>query len=236
MPSPRSPSSPPHTMRRPTFGRSTKSSAPRSSRSGPGSSSSSMMPATTARARRSTRSRPATLGSPEFGSSGEAVSLLPYSLARRSPRASVVASLDADLQNDPADLPRLVRLLETSGADLVAGVREKRADHPWRRISSSIANRVRRAVLNERFRDSACGIKVVRRDAFLALEPFDGMHRFLPGLIERSGGLVVEAPVHHRPRVAGRSKYTTCNRLARATRDMLRLRAAGLHSSCRSST
>ena len=142
----------------------------------------------------------------------------------REARAPLVATLDADLQNDPADLPRLVRLLEASGADLVTGVRERRADSRWRRLTSRVANGVRRAVLQERFRDSACGIKVVRREALLALEPFDGMHRFLPVLIERGGGNVVEAPVEHRPRIAGTSKYTARNRFFGATRDMLRVR------------
>lgn len=151
-------------------------------------------------------------------------------------RAPLIATLDADLQNDPADLPRLLALLVSSGADLVTGVRTRRADGAWRRLSSKVANGVRRVVLDERFRDSACGIKVVRRNALLALEPFEGMHRFLPVLIERGGGVVLEAPVRHRPRAEGTSKYTARNRLVRATRDMLRIRSSQRQSSTRSMT
>ena len=130
---------------------------------------------------------------------------------------TVVATLDGDGQNDPADLPALLetwRKLNGAGTGLlVVGFRKHRKDTGWRRLSSRIANGVRGYLLNDRTPDTGCGLKVFARDVFLALPYFDHMHRFLPALVQRAGGKVVSIEVNHRPRLRGRSKYGTWNRL-----------------------
>lgn len=126
-----------------------------------------------------------------------------------------IATLDGDGQNDPADIPALLaRALAEGGAlVLVAGHRTQRRDRWVKRGTSRIANRVRAALLGDATPDSGCGLKVFRRDAFLALPHFDHMHRYLPALFIRAGGRVVSVPVNHRPRTRGRSKYGTLDRL-----------------------
>ena len=133
-------------------------------------------------------------------------------------RAAIVATLDGDGQNDPADIPALVaRLLEEpeSMRDrlLVAGHRQKRQDTVIRRLSSRLANGVRAGLLGDATPDTGCGLKVFSREAFLDMPRFDHMHRFLPALMIRRGGRVVSVPVNHRPRERGTSKYGVWNRL-----------------------
>ncbi|MEK9723754.1 MAG: glycosyltransferase [Rhodospirillaceae bacterium] len=132
-------------------------------------------------------------------------------------RAPLIATLDGDGQNDPADIPALLaRYREesrASGATMIAGHRAKRRDTWLRRMSSRIANGVRGGLLKDRTPDTGCGLKVFGRDAFLAMPRFDHMHRFLPALMLRGGGRVVSVPVNHRPRARGTSKYGVWNRL-----------------------
>ncbi|MBI3709958.1 MAG: glycosyltransferase family 2 protein [Proteobacteria bacterium] len=132
-------------------------------------------------------------------------------------RAAWIATLDGDGQNDPHDIPKLVALAQDprAPADLrmVAGVRQRRQDSWVRRLSGRIANFVRAALLHDATPDTGCGLKVFRRDAYLALPRFDHMHRFLPALIQREGGRVAHCPVAHRPRAAGHAKYGIANRL-----------------------
>ena len=122
-----------------------------------------------------------------------------------------IATLDGDGQNDPADIPTLLQRLSAApaGSDLVmvAGVRRKRRDNWLRRASSRLANRIGARLLKDDTPDTGCGLKLFRRDAFLALPAFNHMHRFLPALIQRHGGTVEHVDVNHRPRHAGRSKY-----------------------------
>lgn len=128
----------------------------------------------------------------------------------------VVATLDGDGQNDPADLPAMLRVLKESAADgvlMVAGHRTKRQDSYWRILSSRIANSVRSRILADGTPDTGCGIKIFFRDAFMRLPRFNHMHRFLPALIVRGGGRVVSFAVNHRPRMHGRSHYDTLRRL-----------------------
>jgi dolichol-phosphate mannosyltransferase len=131
--------------------------------------------------------------------------------------------IDGDLQNDPADIPRLLAEIER-GADLVCGYREKRKDTLVKRITSRIANFVRSRFVKDYVRDTGCTLKAMRRECIAALVPFKGMHRFIPALIRAAGYRLVEIPVHHRPRRFGRSKYGLGNRAVRATVDMFGVR------------
>ncbi|WP_439815670.1 glycosyltransferase family 2 protein [Zavarzinia sp. CC-PAN008] len=140
----------------------------------------------------------------------------------RAARGAWIATLDGDRQNDPADLPRLVRLAAGDAPPgLLAGERVNRRDTIVKRVSSRLANFVRRAMLNDGTRDTGCGLKVFRRDLFLELPYFDHMHRFLPALAQRAGGTVRPVPVGHRHRTAGRSKYGTLDRLIVSLSDLL---------------
>jgi dolichol-phosphate mannosyltransferase len=134
----------------------------------------------------------------------------------------VVATLDADLQNDPADLPLLLQHLD--GHDAVVGYRHRRQDRLVRRASSRIANAVRNWISRDRIRDTGCSLKVFRAEALRSVPLFEGMHRFLPTLLRYRGWSVLEVPVSHHPRHAGRSKYGIRNRAWRASKDLLAVR------------
>ena len=134
----------------------------------------------------------------------------------RAAYGALIATLDGDGQNDPADIPRLVEELRAHASDgvtMVIGERRVRHDSFVRRMSSRIANKVRDALLHDGVSDTGCGLKVFARSTFLELPPFDHMHRFLPALVRAAGGGIVALPVSHRPRQAGRSKYGIGNRL-----------------------
>jgi dolichol-phosphate mannosyltransferase len=129
-------------------------------------------------------------------------------------RAPIVATLDGDGQNDPAFLPALITTLERDpGLGLVAGQRVGRKDTGFKRLQSRIANRVRKAVLRDGTRDTGCGLKGFRREVFLALPYFDGLHRFLPALVGREGYRIAYVDVVDRPRLHGVSKYGLWDRL-----------------------
>jgi dolichol-phosphate mannosyltransferase len=137
----------------------------------------------------------------------------------REASAPLVATLDGDGQNDPADVPAmLARWHEVHRASpgkpvLIAGWRSKRQDTWVKRMSSRIANGVRSRLLGDATPDTGCGLKLFAREDFLALPWFDHMHRFLPALIQRAGGVVESVPVAHRPRLQGQSHYGIHNRL-----------------------
>ncbi len=134
----------------------------------------------------------------------------------RHARNPWIATLDADGQNDPANIPAMLdKLFEAKDPTLrlVAGWRTRRKDTWLKRISSKIANRVRSAFLKDSTPDTGCGLKVFSRELFLRLPYFDHMHRFLPALVLRAGGETVSVPVNHRPRTQGVSKYGFHNRL-----------------------
>jgi dolichol-phosphate mannosyltransferase len=140
-------------------------------------------------------------------------------------RADVVATLDADGQNDPADIPRLLAWL-AADADLAAvvGVRAARRDPGWKLVQSRVANSFRNRITGHRVRDTGCGLRVVRRAVLAGLPRFDGMHRFLPTLIALGGGRLLELPVSHRPRRHGRTHYGAWNRALRGLRDAFGVR------------
>ncbi|MFK7896503.1 MAG: glycosyltransferase family 2 protein [Myxococcota bacterium] len=131
----------------------------------------------------------------------------------------LVAMLDADLQNDPADLPRLVSLLEQ--ADCVCGVRVKRRDSAAIRLASRIANGLRQRALGDGVTDIGCSIRVMRAEYLDRVKLFRGGHRFLPALLAVEGARVIETPVAHRPRQHGHSKYSVWARLKVVWADLL---------------
>lgn len=140
-----------------------------------------------------------------------------------SARGAVIVTIDGDLQNDPKDIPALVKKLD-DGFDLACGYRAKRKDTAFKRVQSRIANFVRSRFVGDGVRDTGCTLKAMKRECREALLPFNGMHRFIPALIANMGFKVTEMPVNHRPRVAGVSKYGFGNRALRATMDMLGVR------------
>jgi dolichol-phosphate mannosyltransferase len=134
-------------------------------------------------------------------------------------KGEIIAMLDGDLQNDPADIPSLVKKLD-EGFDFVCGYRKKRKDTAFKRVQSRIANAVRSRFIGDGVRDTGCSLKAMRKECRSALLPFNGMHRFIPALIRHSGFRITEVPVNHRPRIHGVSKYTFWSRALRATKDM----------------
>jgi dolichol-phosphate mannosyltransferase len=133
----------------------------------------------------------------------------------RAARAIWIATLDGDGQNDPADIPRLWAMTraDPEARLLIAGQRAKRRDSAVKRLSSRLANSVRRGMLGDDTPDTGCGLKLFRRDLYLDLPFFDHQHRFLPALVLREGGKIMSVPVNHRPRERGTSNYGTLDRL-----------------------
>jgi dolichol-phosphate mannosyltransferase len=138
-------------------------------------------------------------------------------------RGATCVLIDGDLQNDPADIPRLLVELDR-GADLVCGYRAQRKDTLVKRITSRVANFIRSRFTRDGVRDTGCTLKAMRRECVSALVPFKGMHRFIPALVKGAGFRLVEIPVNHRPRKFGQSKYGLGNRALRATTDMFGVR------------
>jgi dolichol-phosphate mannosyltransferase len=133
----------------------------------------------------------------------------------KAARAPLVVTLDGDGQNDPAFIPALLRAIESGGPrlGLVAGQRIGRKASGFKKLQSRIANAVRNVVLRDGTRDTGCGLKAFRRDVFLALPYFDGLHRFLPALVRREGYGIGYVDVVDRPRGSGTSNYGLWDRL-----------------------
>ena len=134
----------------------------------------------------------------------------------RASRAAWIATLDGDGQNDPADIPALWHQARQAAANpplMIAGCRARRRDSWSKRLASRVANTVRGRLLGDRTPDTGCGLKLFPRSLFLDLPYFDHMHRFLPALVLREGGVVRSVPVNHRPRRQGVSKYGVFDRL-----------------------
>ncbi len=149
----------------------------------------------------------------------------------KAARGSWIATLDGDGQNDPADIPALWQIARDSAATsplLIAGHRARRRDSWSKRHASRIANAVRRRLLHDATPDTGCGLKLFPRALFLDLPYFDHMHRFLPALVLREGGVVRSLPVNHRPRHRGASKYGVLDRLWVGIADL-----AGVYWLCR---
>ncbi len=133
----------------------------------------------------------------------------------RAAHGAIVATLDGDGQNDPAFLPELIAAIDGGGArvGLAAGQRVGRKDTGFKKIQSRIANGVRNVVLRDGTRDTGCGLKAFRREVFLMMPYFDGLHRFLPALVRREGYEIAYVDVVDRPRRSGVSNYGFFDRL-----------------------
>jgi dolichol-phosphate mannosyltransferase len=137
-------------------------------------------------------------------------------------RGRVVVTLDADLQNDPRDIPRLLEMLKDY--DVVCGIRQGRQDTWLRRLSSRFANGLRRRVLHDDIVDVGCSLRAYRGDCLSPIKLYNGMHRFLPVLLQIEGFHIGQVPVRHHPRRHGQSKYNMRNRAWRALMDLLAVR------------
>ncbi len=147
--------------------------------------------------------------------------------AWRAAEGHLVVSLDADLQNDPADIPNMIQRLEESKSDMIIGVRVNRQDTWSRKMQSKIGNGVRNWITGDQITDTGCSLKLVKREAIDRVRLFTGMHRFLPTLVRYAGYSVTEMPVNHRQRRFGTSKYGAMNRAARGLVDCFAVRWMG---------
>jgi dolichol-phosphate mannosyltransferase len=144
--------------------------------------------------------------------------------AWRAAAGKYVVSLDADLQNDPADIPAMIAKVEQGGVDMVIGVRVNRHDTWSRKMQSRIGNGVRNWITRDRITDTGCSLKLVKKEAIDSVRLYTGMHRFLPTLVRMAGYQVTEMPVNHRARQFGVSKYGAMNRAFRGLADCLAVR------------
>jgi glycosyltransferase involved in cell wall biosynthesis len=138
-------------------------------------------------------------------------------------RGELIVTMDADGQNDPADVPELLaaaRKFPAATDFCIAGYRKNRKDTAWKRFQSKVANNIRRRILNDGTPDTGCGLKVVPKATFLKLPYFDHIHRFIPALVHRIKGEIVVVEVNHRDRQAGVSKYNMLGRLGVGIVDM----------------
>jgi dolichol-phosphate mannosyltransferase len=145
----------------------------------------------------------------------------------KAARGEIVVTMDGDLQNDPREIGPMLKQLE--GVDAVVGWRQTRADRWSKRLSSRVANAIRNRVTGDVVNDSACSLRVIRRECLAGLPPFKGMHRFMPTLLRMNGHRVAEMIVGHRPRRFGRSKFGIRNRALVAFEDLLAVRWMLMH-------
>lgn len=139
-------------------------------------------------------------------------------------RGRAVVTMDADLQNDPADVPAMLAMYDCEGADMVIGWRTTRKDTAIKRLSSRLANAVRNWWTRETVHDTGCSLKIMRTDMARRMPIFKNMHRYLPTLMKMQGARVLERPVNHRHRVHGVSKYGTWDRAKAGIYDLIGVR------------
>lgn len=139
-------------------------------------------------------------------------------------RGEIIATIDADLQNDPEEIPRLVPLLDEKKVDMITGWRKERQDTPFRRWQSRQANRIRNWITEETVNDSASSLKLYRAPAIKGIKLFRGAHRYFPTLVKMRGGTVYETPVKHSHRFAGTAKYGFGNRAFVGIYDLIGVR------------
>jgi dolichol-phosphate mannosyltransferase len=140
----------------------------------------------------------------------------------KSARGEICVTMDGDGQSDPADVPKLISMLDR--ADVVCGRRQNRQDTWCRRKASWTANLIRRMVLHDHVHDTGCTLKAMRKTEVRHLVPFDGLHRYLPVFFDQTGTRIVEVPVNHRPRRHGKSKYSLSERAMRGLYDLIGVR------------
>ncbi len=140
----------------------------------------------------------------------------------REARGEKIVTLDADLQNDPADIPKLLEYLDRY--DMATGWRQKREDSWLKKISSKVGNTARNWLSGESIQDSACTLRAFKKECIKAIPVFNGMHRFLSTLVKMEGYRIIEVPVSHYPRKYGKSKYNIRNRMVRSFIDLLAVR------------
>jgi dolichol-phosphate mannosyltransferase len=140
----------------------------------------------------------------------------------KAARGAVIATIDADLQNDPEEIARLLPMLDQY--DMITGWRSKRRDSALRRFQTRVANRIRNWISRENIEDSASSLKIYKRHCLDGIHLFTGAHRFMPTLVKMRGFTVLETPVKHSPRYAGKAKYGLRNRAWRAFIDLLGVR------------
>jgi dolichol-phosphate mannosyltransferase len=141
----------------------------------------------------------------------------------REARGEFIATLDADLQNPPEEIPRLLGLL-AGDVDAVCGVRARRSDTMVRRVSSKVANGYRDWITGVPVRDAGCNLRVMRSEVLREVPVFNGMHRFITTILKLQGARVLEVDIEHKPRLAGQSKYGIGNRLWRGIEDCFSMR------------
>ena len=142
-----------------------------------------------------------------------------FDVGFKKAKGKIIVTMDADLQNDPKDIPHLLEVIEDY--DVVCGWRYNRKD-PWlKRVSSKIANFIRNKLTGEEIKDIGCSLKAFRKECVTRLKLYDGMHRFFPTLAKLEGFKVTEVQVNHRPRLFGRTKYNIRNRIFRSFIDLL---------------
>ena len=142
----------------------------------------------------------------------------------RQAQGEWIATLDADLQNPPEEIPALAGAIKKTGADMVTGIRKTRNDGMVRKISSRVACRVRQAVLKDTIEDIGCSLRIFKKEVLKAFFPYKNMHRFFPAVAERMGFKVVQVYVLHEPRVSGKSKFGIGNRLGAGLWDLASVR------------
>lgn len=142
----------------------------------------------------------------------------------REARGMVLVTLDADLQNDPADIPAMLEIYGKDGVTMVAGWRVDRKDTLAKRLASKFGNAVRNWISRENIRDTGCSLKIMHADIARAIPVFNGMHRFFPTLMRMQGAVVAEVKVKHRPRIKGQSKYGIWDRARKTAFDLLAVR------------
>jgi glycosyltransferase involved in cell wall biosynthesis len=140
----------------------------------------------------------------------------------REAQGEKIVTLDSDLQNDPADIPKLLEYLDRY--DMATGWRQKREDSWLKKISSKIGNTVRNWLSGESIQDSACTLRAFKKECIKEIPVFNGMHRFLSTLVKMEGYRIIEVPVSHHPREFGESKYNIRNRMVRSFVDLLAVR------------
>ena len=142
----------------------------------------------------------------------------------RTSRGQILATMDGDGQNNPADLPAMIERILANQADMVNGVRMLRHDDWLRKLSSRVGNGFRNCLTRDQVTDVGCSIRAFRRECVALFPPFEGLHRFLPTVVRMQGWKIIEVPVRHRPRLKGTTKYGIHNRLWKGLLDAFAVR------------